>query len=236
MNLSEIREQFVKESGRYDLINDDGSDNGADFYINAGQKYLDALTEKTEEIARAFRVIDSGDYFVRLQGCRAIHDVGVGNSESFNWIERYDLYDLRKLYNEPFGFIESATPSHFAPAKLRPANPDSDDFDGIVGYMDVISDWKNFNGIVLLPPADGQYHIEVWGKFYSDELVNDDDESYWSARFGHILVMAAQRSLETFYRNSQGINDWNIAIRSELVGLEQDYVEELYYGINQIEG
>ena len=45
MNLKEIREQFVKRSGRYDLVSSttNWTDNGADFFIRNGQKLLDRL-------------------------------------------------------------------------------------------------------------------------------------------------------------------------------------------------
>lgn len=41
MNLGTVRAQFIKMSGRDDLVNSNGSDNGANFYINAGQEFLD---------------------------------------------------------------------------------------------------------------------------------------------------------------------------------------------------
>lgn len=41
MDLEDIRDKFIELSGRDDLANDDGTDNGADYFINAGQKFLD---------------------------------------------------------------------------------------------------------------------------------------------------------------------------------------------------
>jgi len=49
MNLKEIRQEFAEKSGQLDLVNEDGSDNGANFYLNAGQQYLDKLIEKKGE-------------------------------------------------------------------------------------------------------------------------------------------------------------------------------------------
>lgn len=236
MNLSEIRNKFVEISGRYDLVNEDGSDNGANFYINAGQKFLDRLVERHEDIGRTSRILNTGDYFAKLSNCRAIHSVGVGQIDNFKWLERCDLKPLMDKYGKPFQYIQNAKPEYFAPAYIRPANLDSEDYDGIVSYMDVMSDWKNFNGIIITPPSDQQYHLEIWGKFYSNELLEDSDKSWWTENLDYVLVMAAQRALEVFYRNTQGINDWTNAIRSEMITVEQDYVEELYYQINQLEG
>jgi hypothetical protein len=236
MNLSELRNEFAEKSGFLDSVNPDGSDNGADFYINAGQKYLDRLFEKREDIGRVFRVIQAGDYFVKFSShCRAIHEVGVGNRDSFHWIERYQLTELRKKFNQPFEFLESATPSAFAPAYLRPAGTDGD-FDGIVGYMDVMAGWREYNGIILMPPADAEYHVEVWGKFYSERLDSDDSESFWTVNFPEILIMAAQRELEAFYRNSQGVNDWDRVIQGHTLEIGKDFIEEEFYATDQMRG
>jgi len=43
MNLLQIRQKLRIESGRFDLVNSDGSDSGADFFINEGSRYLDRL-------------------------------------------------------------------------------------------------------------------------------------------------------------------------------------------------
>lgn len=44
MNLKEIRAAFVKLSGRLDLTNQYGYDNGANFFINSGIRLLNRLT------------------------------------------------------------------------------------------------------------------------------------------------------------------------------------------------
>ena len=45
MNLKAFRKFLVTQAGRYDLVNDDFSDNGIDSFIIAGSKYLDNLNE-----------------------------------------------------------------------------------------------------------------------------------------------------------------------------------------------
>lgn len=41
MNLVDIRKMFREVSGRYDLVNVDFTDNGANFYLNEACKWLD---------------------------------------------------------------------------------------------------------------------------------------------------------------------------------------------------
>ena len=57
MNLLQIRTKFRDISGRFDLVNSDYSDNGADFYINEGRKFLDRLGEVQKSWASCFRFI-----------------------------------------------------------------------------------------------------------------------------------------------------------------------------------
>ena len=57
MNLIEIRTMFRDISGRYDLVNTDLSDNGADIYIQQGQKSLERRTNYTPSTATVFKDI-----------------------------------------------------------------------------------------------------------------------------------------------------------------------------------
>jgi hypothetical protein len=54
MNLKDFRTQFIKLSGRYDLVLDavDYVDNGANFYINGAVKMLDRLITLPSSKAR----------------------------------------------------------------------------------------------------------------------------------------------------------------------------------------
>lgn len=236
MNLSEIRTKFIQQSGRYDLANSDGSDNGADFYINAGQKYLDRIVERHDDVARAFMLVEPGQYLATFSNCRAIYDVAMYVDGNFTWLTEKDIYELRRIYSKPFSLVSQGTPNYYSPAHIRPSSYDPERMDGIAEYIDIPSTWKSINSVILMPTPDKQYHVEVWGKFYSQPLVADSDSSLWSENFGYILIMAAQRTLEMFYRNSQGVNDWTAAIQSEVLGIEKDYIEELHHDDNQMEG
>ncbi len=236
MNLQEVRQLFAEKSGFLDSVNEDGSDNGADFYLNSGQRYLDKLVERRRDIGRVFRYMGPGSYFVRFRNCRVIHRVGVGTTDSWNWLTRKNLVELRAEFSKPFELLDRGAPKYFAPAYLRPYDPSSEDFDGYIGYMDVMTDWKEYDGVILAPPTDQPYHIEVWGKFYSESLESDSDTSYWTINYPDLLIMAAQRQLEAFFRNSQGVQDWTAVIRAEALELGKDFIEEEYFDIDQMEG
>ena len=62
MNLLQIRQKFRTLSGRHDLVESDGSDNGADFYINAGQRHLDRLDETQKSPAICYKFCEVNRY------------------------------------------------------------------------------------------------------------------------------------------------------------------------------
>lgn len=239
MNLGEIREWFVKDSGRFDLVEPSGANAGADRYINAACRWLDRMTEHHKEIGRVFRTITAGDFLVTFQDCRAILRVGVSDDTTFyGWLDRYTLDELKSKagYAQPFGSIAQSIPTLYAPAFLRLSDTDAENYAGYESWVNSMSTWRTFNGVILLPPADGDYLVDVWGKFFSETLVNDEDENVWTVTEPQILVKACLRELEVFARNSEGQKDWERAIVSELFGLEKDFVEQEVGDIDQMEG
>lgn len=240
MQLSEIRSWFVEDSGRQDLVNADGSDNGANRYINAASRWLDRKTEIFRQVGVVRRTISAGDFLVKFQQARTITNVGVHTSTQFKgWLER-KLYDELKHtqdgYSDPFTNIARGTPIYYTPAYLRQVDTEASNYSGFTDWVNQTSDWKTYNGVILLPPADQSYLVEVWGKFFSSDLVDDTDENFWTVREPSVLVMAALREIEIFYRNTQGKKDWELAIMEELYNMELDFVEDSITDIDQLEG
>ena len=74
------------------------------------------------------------------------------------------------------------------------------------------------------------------GVYFSTPLEHDSDQSFWSDRFPSTLVKAALYQLEQFFRNTEGANDWLLAVQADVRLIEMDLVEEESNGINQIWG
>lgn len=239
MNLSEIRDWVVQESGRYDLVEPSGADNGLNKYINAATRWLDKLIEKHSEVGVVYRTLSAGEYMITFTECRSIIRVGVSDASTFyGWLEKKTLDELKSesQYAEPFGSVTSGTPIYYTPAYLRAVNTETSNYTGFADWVNTLSNWKLYNGIILMPPADKDYLIEVRGKFHSEALSADDDENFWSVREPQLLVKATLRELEVFHRNTQGQKDWEMAIRAELFDIEKDFVEQNVTDINQLEG
>ena len=92
------------------------------------------------------------------------------------------------------------------------------------------------DGIIFMPPADGVYTMTIFGLFFS-KMEDDVDISYHSELFPELLLAASAYSLEVFYRNTQGANDWLTAIQRGLTGMDHDLVrEEMAQATNTLRG
>jgi len=240
MTLKEIRALFETRSGRSDLVNTDGSDNGADFYIQSGQRTLDRMTETNKSWARSFKTLAAGDYYAIFKGCRAVKEVWLSTSDGRTRLTKISQSEFRKTYNEDApDEIDQGDSLVYCLISLR-TYPDGDDvvIDYLYDHELVMEDTDDFEymGIIFSPPPDEAAQLEVFGLFYSTTLSADGDESYWSVNHPEILLMAALYHLEVSYRNTEGAKDWLGAMNLELMNLEKDWVENEIADVTQIEG
>lgn len=252
MNLLAFREHFRKHSGRYDLVNSDFSDNGVDFFINAGQKYLDRLVDIPKAIGRVFREISQGDHLITFQDSRAILEVwciGAKSSTDSDTVRlpltKYNMKDLRGVnsqtldsnYVELFGDIGQERPTYYSPAQLRLQESHTKSPQGLGGMMDVLADnYQTYDGVFFMPPSDGSYTIEVVGNFYSQTLIANTDATFWSEVHPNILFMATMMQLEIVHRNTEGVKDWKTSIDDQVLGIDMDGVAEDVVDTTEMEG
>ena len=239
MDLLGMRTMFRSMSGRFDLVNADFSDNGADFYINEGRKFLDRLEETQKSWASIFRFVEVGFSHAVFPYCRAIKEVWATTTTARWQLEKMDLQDLIEGYLK--GNLNSRTPGtplYYAPAITRyiPENATADTFESFIGWVEVPSgNAHEYNAILLNVPVSAKTSLDIRGLFYSAELVNDTDENYWSSVHPMLLYMAAMRYVEINNRNTQGRKDWESAIADDMRQLGMDLVEELIAEVSQIE-
>lgn len=240
MNLLQVRTKFRQLSGRHDLVNNDYSDNGADFFINEGRKFLDRLDETQKSWASCYRFIEIGRQFIVFPYCRAIKEVWAANVSDGRWqLEKVDLQDMMEGYLTGLpSSREQGDALYYSPCVTRhiPENATVEDLEGFVGYIETpAGNAHEWNSIVLSTPVDEKTMIDIRGLFYSAELVEDEDENYWSAVHPLLLYMSAMRYVEVVNRNTQGVNDWTNAIVIDMKQLGMDLVEELIAEVSQIE-
>ncbi len=240
MNLLQIRTKFRELSGRYDLVNTDFSDNGADFYINEGCKYLDRSSTIKKSYASTFKFIDINKSAVFFSQCRAIKEVWIMSTTSRWRLEKKSLKSLTSEYLSSLS-RSSGNPLYYAPAISRytpeDATADSTDFASYIGWVDIQStNASESNSILLNTPVQEKLVIEIRGLFYSAQLLTDTGSNYWSESHAGLLLKAALRELEIFSQNPTKVRLWDSAIAIDLIGLDKDFIEEDIVDITQIEG
>lgn len=237
MNLLEVREQFVKISGRYDLITDQTSyaDNGADFYIKAGQNFLDRLRNAPKSENSVFAKLGAGEWYITFSRCRSIRAVWVNNSEGRSELEKKTLSWLYEEFSGTVASTDRGTPYYYCPARLRSTEEiDRDSLGVFFNYAEDSS--EELRGILIFGPADEIIVVEVQGLFYSDELDRDVSTSYWTSNYPETLVKAAMHQLATFQRDHRDAGDWLKAMLLDLEGIDKDSVDEDIAAITQIRG
>ena len=249
MNLLQIRTQFAQISGRYDLVNPSTfTDNGADFYIQQGQRSLERRTNINPTRAKYYVDLSIDDYLAKFQNCRAIYSVWVMNSESRTEVVKLEEYDLRaihqqyveNMYSTPLSTMDSGRPIYYYPTNLR-RSPESStgysDSETLSSYMDTVSPYNtSYTGIILLPKCDEAYGLEVDGLFYSPALEEDDDQNYWSDNHANLLVWAALRELEIMFRGSKTASAWESFIEAEIMNIDKDGIEQQINSTHEFRG
>lgn len=238
--LLTVRQKFCQLSGRFDLAttSEDSfdTDNGADFFINAGMKMLERRYDYPKEVGRYFDEVAAGSWYLTFQNCRVITEVWANNDEERKKLTKTDMVDLREYYTGLVSATDQDEPDYYAPAFIRAIDAtDKDSLGSFFNYVKTDDD-GTYNGIIFMPPVDEAYVIEVWGKFYSTELSSNTDENYWTNVHPMLLVWSALYHLEVSYRNSEGAKDWLSAIEMYGSDIDKDRVEEEIVDIEEMWG
>jgi len=238
MNLLQTRTKFRELSGRFDLVNADYTDNGADFFINEGRKFLDRLDTTQKSFASCFRFIETGFYAASIPYSRAIKEVWASTTAARWQLEKMDLQDLIAEYLTGLPSSRSTgTPLYYSPTITRyiPENETADSFESFIGMVEIpAGNAHEYNTILVNVPVSEKTVVEIKGLFYSHELTLDTEENYWTAVHPMLLIMAAMRQTEIINRNTQGVNDWTNAIAVDMKQLGMDYVEEIIAEVTSI--
>lgn len=208
---------LVKVSGRYDLvINPDAGnygDNGADFFINAAQRYLDGRVNIPGREAIVEFPLVAGTAIVPTT-LRAIHEVWLVSSTG-----------------APRGLTETTT----AALRERGAEYPFVGQAGTVNSYAIVSGKGSAFGtpsgatsrlsVLLFPPPNEGAALRIKGFSGEISLVGDAAASYWTEVYPDILVLATQMKLEEFYRNTEGAKDFQNAVDNAIMGIEKDDIE-----------
>lgn len=220
MNLAEIRDLFIKRSGRYDLITEDGQDNGANFFIQSGCRFLDRRSDirRNQEASTVWQV--GRDGLLHLRDCWMIKDVLLFDSDGWKPLSKLNSKNATRSL-----FLRSSTPRFYTIQTTRYAPVTKRTPSALVmvpASAFVQQDMASTAMLLELSPKPAEsITVEVRGNFYSPLLEHDGDTNPWSENFPDTLIKAALYQLEIFYRNTEGANDWLVSIQLDLTDAEQ---------------
>jgi hypothetical protein len=254
MTLEEVRAKFCELSGRHDLVvdfaNEDYTDNGADFYLNNGQKFLDGEYTGIKRYSWHKEDVSLGTYKIKFRRCDAIKEVWVKKSgESRVMLAKRDYSWIRKQYGDDYSDLDNGIPVNYCSLILN-LEPDQIDLTTLNYTNTFTQDVEDilfsntashhlYSGILILPPVDGIYTISVLGRFWSPPLypnADDDLETFWTVAHPDTLILAGMFSLEGFYRNTEGQKDYLVQINKTLNILDANDAEDEAQDIDQMEG
>ncbi len=238
MNLLSVRTQFVKISGRYDLVVDTTAwvDNGANYYIQAGQDMLERIVGTLPDSeGRIWETLAVGGYYVSFQKrCRFITDVWINTSDERYQLEKKSWEWLKGEYPETISASDNGEPLYYCPAKLREVDATDKGATGVF-YNYTLANSKDFRGIIVLPATDEQIDVEIVGDFYQPLLSLDADTNIWTLMFPDVLIKAAVYQLELFYKDRYKLKNMLDAIAYDVLEIGKDIAEEEVTAITEIE-
>lgn len=239
MNLLEVRTQFTKLSGRYDLVDAVFADNGADYFIKAGLKFLDRKVEFDKDISKFFKQFAIGDYFAEFEDYRTTDRMYFATSSGRVELAYLAPAEMQARFGtEPYVDVTRGTSAFFTMAITRSV-PEGTALDVIGNYgNEILTDGSQTSkqGLIIMPPTDTAGMIEVWGKYQTPFPSAEDGTNYWFDSFEDVAVNAALYKLEVSYRNTSGAADWLASIDLDLFGIEKDNIEDDVKRAEEMEG
>ena len=181
VGLKKIRSWLRRSTADLSLCDEvcsDANSSGADWYITMGQSYLEDGLDAPEILAKVKSYdLAAGESTLYVDRGKAITEIRIRDpltEGSETLVVAKQLPTLREAYAAPFSAITAGLPLYWA----------------YTGEKD--SEYPAKPEIVLLPPADIDYTVDVLGEFSSGELRVSSDTSVWTEKHPHLLVAAAK--------------------------------------------
>lgn len=247
MDCKALRQKLVELTGRYDLVKTVGSDtwvdDGANWFLTKGQEMLDRMWTAESNHRSHVAVLAAGEFQVPVERMRALERVYTHTTQGGRRdLELIEAAAARSLYGS-WEEMTDGTPTYAThlPAGLSPElNETARATLETAGATDL--DGKLFEGadtthdlIVVLPAPVVQTTVFIEGWWYSPAFADDDTLTWWSVRHPETVLKAACYQIESFMRNTQGMNDWMAGIQHDLTQLDhQDVLEN--YGTGVMKG
>ncbi|MEM4345847.1 MAG: hypothetical protein QXI02_03015 [Candidatus Caldarchaeum sp.] len=94
------------------------------------------------------------------------------------------------------------------------------------GLRFALSNWTTQTVLLFSPPPQAGTVVEVYGSFWSEPLVEDGSENFWTISYPQVLMWAVMYLLEVQLRNREGQLDWDLAISQALDQIDKEAIYE----------
>ncbi len=242
MNLGEVRALLIAESGRRDLVNDDGSNfggavatSGANSVINETQRFLDGKVSHLRTPLWYFQELTASDFKIELLDCTTILNVFVNDSRGLHELTLLENNEILTDFNtRPISSINTGRPNNYQdfPIGLAPVTSNlytnQTAFDAAISYEGSrikFGDHHKYKGLIIMPPSDGVYTLAVKGRFKAKTLALDADLSYWTSAEPYTLVDGCRAILEKKRRNFSGFQEWEAQVETWLLSIENENLD-----------
>lgn len=240
MNLLEVRQQFRDMSGRYDLVHDDFSDNGADRYINEAVRWLDRKIDTVRAHGTCQMLVPHRNWLLQFQAARAVKQVQVNGLPVCIVSPNVVMGEIHRLR----GMLPLSWPTMCAVVATQNVHKINEGFVIDSGnYLELFKELslqpdspEEVNTLIFssrIPDKEGAL-IGIMGVFYQLPLVNDEDTNMWTRIHPMILINAAIRQTYVTSGNKAMLDIFNDSIENDIVTFGLDRVEEAIYGRGQM--
>lgn len=220
----DVIKDFIRISGRYDLVTDVAGDDysdagvlGASHFLDSALRWLDSLATHRKVAAELKEDLVQGQYQIDLPNTRAIQGLRViddGLTEGATELEKVSREALYRMYavDAPLADVEEGRPQHYAIDVLRQGGTQTDT-------------QAQEEGLIFMPPCDKDYDLYIKVLYYSAPLAADGDKNFWSLLYPDLLVRAMMRQLSAHYQNTAGVRDWEVPVLQQIEDIDRDQVE-----------
>ena len=228
MNLGEMKALVIDTLGGTDM-----ADPTLRAFINAGQSFLDRLSDFPHGQAKIAFQVDRGQYFLVFPTrARMIHEAWIRDTllVAGDRLEKRNLIELMALY--PKLSLEStyAKPIYYAYSTSIIASLGSPVVDELAMPIDALpvatDDPHDYRGLYIGPAPNATYYVDTLVTAYSKELVADTDASYWTKHYPLTLAKAVIYKVELFLRNMSSASDYLLATKNDVMGINFDSIED----------
>lgn len=235
MQLTELVNELITTTGRYDLQSPLGNTTRAVNIINEAQRFLDLQIPITDDLnARSVAVLQAGSQYAFFPDLRFPEDVRLLTTTQRQPLIKCEWDEIEHYFNLPVDQQERSMPIFWSRAvtMMSPA-ASSVEAAGSNIYTNYFPTTVNTNAgkaIVVYPVPDVMYNLEVLGCFFTPRFSQAVQETRWSVQYPELLIMAAMYKLEIRNRNTEGQRDLLSSINLELQSIAFDNVAETVYG------